>query len=245
MKNKWMAVLFAGMLLAACNGEEADKEKEKEAPAAETSAENETTTVDEDNPSSVFKEGTYKADVMAVGLPPDMNLKLNAISTVMQAALQENQEWYMETLAGLGEGEPLPYDEKLGITKEQYDLLLSADEHMTLGKVGASDVKITKTDEGLKIEIPSSKLMKELTINADGTAIQSDVGELPYNTKIVASENQKVTGKWNGHAFVKEEQNPTKIVEFSFGKLEENGKTIIYMNKAEEGQESQTEILIF
>lgn len=58
MKNKWMAALFAGMLLTACSGEEADKDKEteKEEPIEEVSAENETA-VDEDNPSHVFKEG--------------------------------------------------------------------------------------------------------------------------------------------------------------------------------------------
>ncbi|WP_413367335.1 hypothetical protein [Lysinibacillus sp. 3P01SB] len=242
MKNKWMAALFAGMLLTACSGEEAgkDKETEKEEPIEEVSAENETA-VDEDNPTHIFKEGTFEADVMAAGLPADMNLKLNAISKVMQASLQENADWYMETLAGLKEGEPLPYDEKLGITQEQYDLLLSANDHMTLGKVGESDVIVTKADEGLTIEIPSSKLMKKLTINTEGTSIQSDAGELSYDGEITASDNQKVTGKWDGYAFV----DSSKMVEFSFGELEESGDTIIYMRSAQEGQETQTEILIF
>lgn len=178
---------------------------------------------------------------MAAGLPADMNLKLNAISKVMQASLQENADWYMETLAGLKEGEPLPYDEKLGITQEQYDLLLSANDHMTLGKVGESDVIVTKADEGLTIEIPSSKLMKKLTINTEGTSIQSEAGELSYDGEITASDNQKVTGKWDGYAFV----DSSKMVEFSFGELEESGDTIIYIRSAQEGQETQTEILIF
>ncbi len=248
MKNKWMAVLFAGILLAACNGEEADKEPEKEEPTEEVSAqstESETEAIDEDSPAAIFKEGTYQADVMAVRMRTDMQLKLTAISAQMQHSIQENADWYMETIAGLGEGELLPYDERLGITQEQYEFYLSSDDYMELGKVGESEVTITKTEEGLTIDIPSSGLMKKLTISADGSVAQSDAGELAYDGEIVASENQKITGKWNGHAYLKEELNPSKIAEFSFGELEESGQTIIYLKMMEEGQESKTEIFVF
>ena len=248
MKNKWMAVLFAGMLLAACNGEEADKEAEMEEPTEEVSAEStesEMEAVDEDSPVTFFKEGTYQADVMTLRMRPDMQLKLTAITAIMKSSIEENPDWYMETIANLEGGEAIPYDERLGITQEQYDLLSRADDYMELGKAGETEVTITEVEAGMTIEIPSSGIMKKLTISADGSVAQSDIGELPYDGEIVASENQKITGKWNGHSYLQEGLNPAKVVEFSFGKLEESGQTIIYLKRMEEGQESKDEVFIF
>lgn len=245
MKNKWMVALFAGMLLMACGGEEADKEQEKEEPIEEVSADAETTVVDEDNPSHLLKEGTYQADEMGWGLPADMNAKFIEITTKMQASLQEHEDWSREMISNLEEGEPMPYDEKLGITKEEYDFIINTDDHLQMNKVGESEVTITKTEEGLTIEIPSSKLMKKITFNADGSVAQIDADELSYDREVVASDEQNLTGKWNGHTYQRKQENPQKIIEFSFGKLEENGKTIFYIKSVDESQGMKDEVLIF
>ena len=251
MKNKWMAVLFAGMLLAACSGEEADKEPGTEEPTEEVSAEStestesETEAVDEDSPAAIFKEGTYQADVMGLRMQPDMELKYTAIMTKMEQSVQANPDWHKEAISNLELGEVLPYDERLGITQEEYDFLLISDEYMELSKVGEEEVTITEGEDGLTIEIPSSVAMKKVTFSADGSVAQSDAGELVYGGEIVASESQKVTGRWNGHFYRKEGLNAGEFVELSFGRLEESGKTIIYTTMIKDGQESKGDILIY
>ena len=172
-------------------------------------------------------------------------MKLTAIMAKMEQSVQENLDWHKEAISNLEAGEVLPYDERLGITQEQYDFLLISDDYMELNKVGEDEVTITEVEDGLTIEIPSSEIMRKVTISADGSVAQSDAGELIYGGEIVASESQKVTGKWNGHFYRKEGLNAGEFVEFSFGRLEESGQTIIYTKMIKDGQESKGDVLIY
>ncbi|MGM9945511.1 MAG: hypothetical protein ACI33M_11240 [Lysinibacillus sp.] len=248
MRSKWMSVIFATFVLAACNAGEAEQGKKKEEiiePETSVNANSETLDNSKIDLSQMFSEGTYRADVMAIGLSADLNKDAEEITNKMQASLVKNEAWYLETLATLAEGEIFPYDEKLGVTEEEYKFLLELDQHLQLGKVGESEITITQVDEQVIIQNPSSTIIKELTISADESVLQSDFGELIYVEEIIASDAQKITGKWNGHFYQMGGENTEQVLQISMGQLEDNQKKIIYIKLFEEGQEKGEEIFIF
>ncbi len=188
--------MFAALVLAGCGSDEADIGEKKETIAKQKSAAEE---LSKANLAKSFQEGIFKADVMAIGLPADLHEKMEKITQAMQASLAKNEEWYSETVSKLAEGDILPYDEKLGITEEDYKLLLEADQHFELGKIAESEVTITKADGQTILQNHTAEIVKELKISTDGSTLHSDLGELSYIEAINASEAQAITGRWNGH----------------------------------------------
>lgn len=245
MKKRWISVMFSALVLAGCGADEAAKGEKEENIAGQESAATEKVDNSKSNLANSFEEGTFKADVMAIGLPADLNEKMTKISDTMQASITKNQAWFSEKLGGLAEGEVLPYDEKLGITEEEYKFLLEADQHFILGKIGDSDITITKADGQSTIQNPTATIITELKISADGSTLQSNLGDLTYVEEIVASDAQKMTGRWNGHFYRMGGENTKQVLQISIGQLEDSKKKMIYIELYEEGQEKKDEILIF
>jgi len=243
MKKRWASAVFAALVLAGCGSDEAEKGEKKEEVAGQESAAKEDNS--KANLAKSFKEGTFKADVMAIGLPADINEKAEKITAAMQASLAKNEAWYLETVAGLAEGEKLPYDEKLGITEDEYKFFLELDQHLQLGKIGDSDITITKADEQSTIENPTATIVKKLTISADGGTVKSDLGDLAYVEEIKASDAQKITGRWNGHLYRMGGDDTKQVLQVSIGQLEDSKKKIIYTELFEEGKDKKDEIIIF
>ncbi|MGE7928300.1 hypothetical protein [Lysinibacillus xylanilyticus] len=243
MKKRWAAAAFAALALAGCGAGEAEKGEKKEPVAEQESAAK--VDMSKGNLAKSFKEGTFKADVMAIGLPKDINEKVEKITAAMQASLAKNKEWHLETLAGLAKGEKFPYDEKLGITEDEYNFFTELDQHMKLGKIGESDITIAKKDDQLTIENPTATIVKKLTISADGSTLQSDLGDLAYVEEIKASDAQKITGKWNGHIYRMYGDDTIQLLKISIGQLEDSKKNIIYTELYEEGKEKKDEIIMF
>lgn len=243
MKKRWATAAFAALVLAGCGAGEAEKGEKKEPVVTQESAAK--VDMSKENLAKSFKEGTIKADVMAIGLPKNINEKVEKITVAMQASLAKNKEWYLETIAGLATGEQLPYDEKLGITEDEYKFFLELDQHMKLGKIGESDITIVKKDDQLTIENPTATIVKKLTISADGNTLQSDLGDLAYLEEIKASAEQKVTGKWNGHLYRMGGDDTKQVLKISIGQLEDSKKNIIYTELYEEDKEKKDEIIMF
>ena len=64
-------------------------------------------------------------------------------------------------------------------------------------------------------------IVKELTISADESVLQSDFGEVIYVEEIIASDAQKIIGKWNGHFYRMGGENTEQVLQISIGQLEE------------------------
>ncbi|MBE1555940.1 hypothetical protein [Sporosarcina limicola] len=249
MNSKWVYMISALFLLVGC-GTDANVNEGKKADSADNGNSSESAegvakkAGSKSSFFSTFSEGTYQADIMTIGLPADMSDKMNQISETIEESLAENQEWYLEALEGLEDGEVLPYDEKLGVTKEEYTLILQANNYFELGKIGNCEIEIQKEDKTLIINNPDSTILKKLTISGDGNTITTDSGELMYKEEILASDAQAVTGRWNGYFYRLGGEN-TKVLQISIGELEDSSKKIMFIEIFEEGKEKEEEILIF
>jgi len=180
---------------------------------------------------------------MELGLPSSLNEKANSLTLMIQQNIQENEEWYRDTLQNLKKGEVFPYDERLGVTEEEYSFFLKLDEYMELVKQADSVIEIRSEGEDLVINRSGSNVLGHFKINKNGKTISTEIGELSYSGKVKASNGQKVTGRWNGHSWKLE--NTKKSVQISIGQLEESDKKILYVRLMEINQETQEEIVFF
>lgn len=63
-----------------------------------------------------------------------------------QTAIKDNYEWFLEYMKTVPEGEPMPYDPKLGLTKEEYTELTGYMENIEVVSTGKEDISIEMAD---------------------------------------------------------------------------------------------------
>ena len=68
------------------------------------------------------KSGVIAGQAMELGATPEVV----RISAKLQAAIQKNQAWFTSYAAKVKEGDPLPYDRRLGVTRAEYDRMMVA-----------------------------------------------------------------------------------------------------------------------
>lgn len=249
MKLKWMSMLLLLFVLAGCGDGSTSKGVSKDQPEKATNGSEEIAEKKEENSKLAFfkdnfEEGVYQTDQMTTGLPAEFSGKVENISAAMQASLIEHDAWYMETLEKLKQGEALPYDERLGISEEDYEFLLQIDTLMVLVKVGNYEFEVRWKEQELIINNPDSKIINTLKISEDGEKIHTDLGEFTYKEEIIASDDQKATGRWSGY-FYELEGDDAQLFQISIGKLEENGRLIMYTKLMKQNEEGKEEILLF
>lgn len=231
MKKMWMLSLI--LLLVACSTtNETD---------ANVQGEN---GVGKEQAMTVFEPGTYKAERLTLALPEDKRLQIEQIALTMQLALVEHQEWYNDELSKLEDGEPLPYDERLGVSEEEYKLLIVEDTDLVLTKVGETNVTVTQAKKQLKIHFEKQTMIQDMAITNNGESLVTEIGELTYVGKVAASEDQQI-GRWNGHHYRLGEEDNTKTLHISLGKLEESGQQIVRVEVMSEGDEKLEEFIVF
>jgi len=86
------------------------------------------------------KSGTIRGDVMVAAAPPE----LEELAKRMQAAVAANADWFRAYVEQAGT-EELPYHKNLGITKEEYERLLSRSKAgMTLQRVASVEIVLKR-----------------------------------------------------------------------------------------------------
>ncbi len=169
------------------------------------------------------------ADIMTIQIQDDIKQKLEGITKKTQASIQKNHDWYMEYLKTVQPGERLPYHENMGITQEEYELLLSSDQYMKLVKGQEGKIHFKKISDNV-YEIQTSspiKLLNKVQIDFASNTLKTEFGTLNYDDKIEAADAQKITGRWNGEQWRLSRDNFN--VKYAIGQLEDSKKTIIYI----------------
>ncbi|MGD6843687.1 hypothetical protein ACQCVH_14330 [Bacillus infantis] len=270
MKKLFLLLACLTGIMAGCSSSNTRTEEPKAEPAAADSAvgdEKEGSAASQEETkedTSVYPaydylaEGKAEADIMAIGMEPDKAMELNKISAKMRTKMMENQEWFASySSENMKDGEALPYHENFGITEEEYNKVLTAQDHMKLIKQGNSPVEVSRSGDKLIVKADSTENFQEIVFDLKKNTVQTPFGELPYGDEIKASDNQTVTGPWNGHVWEIDEGNvdspgditsmdentAIKTVSLYTGKMEETGESLIYIRYKElkEGQVNEAE----
>lgn len=179
-----------------------------------------------------FTVGEHEGEKMEPQLDPLRKTLADKAEAKMQKGIQDNQEWFKKALEGLEPGEQLPYDKRLGVTEEEYNLIVTIDDHINLRKTADYPVNISKNQDVLMIDIKDSPVIKEINISNDGEKLETDKGEFSKIDEIAATDSQKATGPWNGYVY----QNDKKQ-EIDFGQLEDSKQILIRTRMSAKEQE--------
>jgi hypothetical protein len=187
---------------------------------------------------SLLKKDTVTLEILDFSFPADVQ----EIMLRFQKAMTLNKEWAKEYFSkNLKEGEPLPYNEKFGISAEEYQKIKDIEKSppsvvikttATL-KVNrtSSNITFTTTNQGVKF-------LELLKIDLNNQALLFDNDTIPFHAEFTAPASSPF-GEWHGYAWKKEISNlgegddlnidklVAKIIEIDFGKVEPNGKGIL------------------
>ena len=170
-----------------------------------------------------------KVDIMGVAFPK----RFQELTVKMQTALATNKEWMLNHIKQNAKpGEPLPYDEKLGMTKNEYEEFLALGEKKEMKKFGS--VKITTTTNANIFQIHSGGELSDLDevkINLKELTITTPFGVIT-NLAPDTSEGGGVIGPFSGYEGKfengDEDFNNATTISFLVGRQKNTGKNFIY-----------------
>lgn len=182
-------------------------------------------------PREVLWSGPRVVDVMQTAAPP----RFVELSNKMQQAIKEKPQWWLDAVANAKPGEPLPYDERLGMSEQEWEEWIQLGESMTLVKKEQATVRIKKQGEDVYVLDGGDTLPHLTGIEID---LKEDVVRTPFG---VAAERSQIDapettlpGKWSGVQWKLEELGKSSltgtIVKFGVGTVAATGRELLYYN---------------
>jgi len=162
--------------------------------------------------------GLFQKDVpvrgqIGVVIPPPEIEKY--VAKVEQAA-KKNPEWFREYSKNAKPGAPLPFDEKLGLTKEEYDGYLKLWAKREFKPMQDAVLVLRETSDGswTLAGTGNAATLATLRYQPKGDSFRSPNGELKRIEDINADASS-ILGAWNGREWRFEEES-------TLGKTKEN-----------------------
>ncbi|MBL1411013.1 hypothetical protein [Sphingobacterium faecale] len=148
--------------------------------------------------------GEYQADVLGASM---MDPKQQELMKKMKMAIANNIEWYQEVLRGLKPGEPMPYHEKLGMSREEYSGMLKSFESVKLDKMFSASLTVSQEGGTLTFDGGNDlPFLDHIVIDSDSKCILIQGDTLLYQNAI-QMDNSRTTlqaGPWQGYSWKRE-----------------------------------------
>jgi hypothetical protein len=176
------------------------------------------------------------------------NPRLTELTKKFQAAIQKNYDWFIEYMKKVPDGEEMPYDEKIGLTKGEYAELLGYMNNIELKSTGQEFIFINKNN-GIVYFQSQNKLSNfdSLTIDLKKNVVHFGQYELPFSDSVnVTKDKNGLKSKWKGYNWKLEEPKNfgpddlknletvnVKSYTFTIGQLDRNGKTYMSLKGRE------------
>jgi hypothetical protein len=194
--------------------------------------------------NSLFSKNDYDVDFLDIAYPKDVQ----DILLKFQNTMKENKEWFQDYMSkNYKAGEGIPYDEKFGITKEEY--LKIKDIQNSPPKLITKDTgtfSIYQTAEGISFTSNNkkTKFLQLLKIDLENNVLIYNDDTIPYSTEINAPTSNPL-GEWHGYSWKKETTNlketdainmdklVAKIIEINFGKIKATNKSFFRLKYKE------------
>jgi len=151
----------------------------------------------------------------------------------LQNAAAKDPDWWKSHVSKAKMGQPLPYDAKMGLTKEEYQEFLDLSKKRSLTKVKSVKVNVKRGDNLATLTFGNALPgLSEAIINLKDDSVKTPFGVTDTRNAVVADPGQRVTGPWDGTEWRLEQGSPTTgeltIVKFAIGKLKDTGRGILY-----------------
>ena len=200
---------------------------------------------------TLLKEGEYQADVMdKVTMPP----KTQELMQKFQLAMQKNPDWFLEAQKKVQEtGQPLPYDERIGMTENEYAEfleLMQNDNGMEMTKSGTETVSIKHSGGRILFRGTGTlDILNDVSIDFSGQLANIGQFKLEQVDSVnVTDDKNALKSKWTGVTWRFETSNKNiedlkavedfqglnmKIYKVTVGQLERTTKIYMQIQKSE------------
>lgn len=159
------------------------------------------------------------------------------LSRKLQAGMKENPGALLVEVLKAKPGEPIAYDPRFGLTKEEFDEYLRLANELKLVKVASVTLKVQRANG--EVHVDGGELLpalKEIRFKPDEKQVRTPFGDCTKPMEVRASDGQTATGRWNGVEWKLEKLLPPTDVSVRLGKLEDSGRgLLIYRAKGFEG----------
>jgi hypothetical protein len=198
----------------------------------------------------LLPDSKVKADIMD-GI--FQNPRQAELTKKLQAAIKDNYDWFLEYMKTVPEGEPMPYNAKLGLTKEEYAELLGLMDNVEVVSTGKEEIIIETKNDVIRFK-SKNKLadFDSLSIDLKNNVVTFGQFKMTFaDTLNITTEKNGLKSKWAGYSWKFEEPENLDIgdfkdlstlkikqYKFTIGRLEKNGKTYMSL-KAQEVEDGE------
>jgi hypothetical protein len=171
------------------------------------------------------------ADVMAPGLSP----KVVEMSERLQQVAAKDPNWWREYAGQYPPGTPVPYHEKMEVTREEYLEFVELSARPSLIKYGEVLLEVSSPQQGV-FRISAGDTVPEMDgiqVDLVRDRIETPFGQAVQKTFVNRDmEKQKLTGTWEGvqweHLEVDTTAQKATSINFALGRLDESNTGILY-----------------
>ncbi len=147
-----------------------------------------------------------KGEIVMIVPPPELNKYVAKVEETARKS-PENAEWFRQHAKAAKPGVPLPYDERLGLTKEEYDEYLKFWSKREFKPVEVVAIQLKSDKEGRwNINMTGgAQAITTLRYEPETDVFRSPNGELKRIDDVNADANSTL-GAWTGHEWKYEEE---------------------------------------
>lgn len=178
----------------------------------------------------VIPQGPVQVDVMQLGLPR----RALEIAQQLEENVAQDPQWWSEHVRNAPEGEPIPYDPRMGITEQEYAEFLELASKTSLVKVGEATLDFQwigsrRVRLGAEGELAP---LDGIEIDVVLQRAETRFGPLPERVGINNTSETGPTGPWRGVQWSGEVVEPERSfgasVQLAIGRLSRDGRAILY-----------------
>lgn len=179
---------------------------------------------------ALISAGTHQAERLELWAPP----RLAELTQKLTLGAQANPQWFQDYMAQATPGQPLPYDRRLGISEAEYREYLALGDSLQLRPADTVALAIESVPEGWRFgELTEVVGLRGVSIDTLKNEVTSpQFGAMRGVAAVTPNATQGATGQWSGPRWTIEEVDQNvmtgTLAEFSVGRLEASGQTLIY-----------------
>lgn len=178
---------------------------------------------------NLLPQGTVKAEIMT---RIKRNHRYKKLAKIYSKSIEKNTKWFIDYMQTVPKGQPLPpYHSNFGLTEIEYKELEGYSKNREIISAGSKKIIITKLDSIIQFK-SSGKLaiLNSIKINLkSNNVIFTERIRLSFKDTInVTDDTRGLRSKWSGYIWRYQDNiYPEEFYEFTLGRLEKNGKTIM------------------
>lgn len=163
--------------------------------------------------------------------------RMKELSLKMALAYQKNKDWFIAVGKQRAAGEPMPYDERMGVTRQEYAEYLSPANRGSLTDVRAVKFdRIENPDGSYSLDAgPSLPMLKQVKFDSKRAIIETPYGTLKDPKEVTITEKGYALGPWKGFTYHLSEGTfeslarniAGKVITLTVGRQSESGRRFL------------------